>query len=91
MAANMNSDTAMEKLMTILHQLNLIKLSRETGFVKRNPLKAQGDRFLLGFLNAVFSNQVSLMCLAFSIGQFINDTLSKVAVRKRLNAGLLPF
>jgi hypothetical protein len=91
MAANMSTDTAMEKLMTTLHHLNLVKLSRETGFVKRNPLKAQGDRFLLGFLNAVFSNQVSLMCLAFSIGQFINDTLSKVAVRKRLNAGFAAF
>jgi hypothetical protein len=91
MAANVNSNTAMEKLIAILNRLNLLKVSRETGFVKRNPLKAQGDKFLLGFLNAVFCNQVSLMCLAFSIGQFINDTLSKVAVRKRLNAGLATF
>ena len=91
MAASVNSDTAMEKLMTTLNRLNLLKLSRESGFVKRNPLKAQGDKFLLGFLNAVFCNQVSLMCLAFSIGQLINDTLSKVAVRKRLNAGFAIF
>lgn len=91
MTANMNSNVAMEKLVKILSALDLSKLSRESGFVKRKPLKAEGDKFLLGFLNAVFCHQTSLMCLAFSIGQFINNTLSKVAVRKRLNSGFASF
>lgn len=87
MTANITGDVAMKKLTTLLEPLDLAKLCRETGFVKRKPLKAEGDEFLLGFLNAVFCNEVSLMSLAFSIGQFIGDTLSKVAVWKRLNAG----
>ena len=91
MTANINKNIAMEKLVTLLNQLNLSKLSRESGFVKREPLKAAGDKFLFGFLNAVFSHQNSLMSLAFSIGQFIDDTVSKVAVRKRLNSGFANF
>lgn len=87
MTATVNRNRAMKKLVSLLNRLDIGKLCRETGFVKRQPRKACGEKFLLGFLDAVFCNQTSLMCLAFCVGQVIGDTLSKVAVHKRLNTG----
>ncbi len=91
MAASINQIKTMEKLQSTLNRIDISKLSRATGFVKRDPLKARCDKFLLGFLNAVFNHESSLMCIAFSIGQLINDTISKVAVRKQLNSGFATF
>lgn len=89
MAANLNSNVAMRELTSTLTKLDLSKLSRETGFVKRESRKAGPYEFLVGFFSAIFSHQVSLMNLALCIGCYIGDTLSKVAVKKRLNEGFV--
>jgi hypothetical protein len=89
MAANLEFGKLMPQLEAKLNGLDLVKLSRESGFVKRIPLKANTFEFLMGFFIAMSANCISYMNIAFSIGQLINDTISKMAIKKRFNEGFV--
>lgn len=86
MTANFDSGALMSKIDAKLKCLDLDTLSRECEFVKRTPRKVKPYEFLLGFFCTVFTQSVSLLNLAFSMGQFINTTISKMGVKKRLTS-----
>lgn len=83
MTTNFNRGELMSKLESKLKSLDLDQLSRQCGFVKRKARKVEPYEFLLGFFCTVFTQSVSLLNLAFIIGQFIDTTISKMAVHKR--------
>ena len=89
MAANLEFGKMLPKLETKLNNLDLERLSRETGFVKRIALKANSFEFLMGFFIALSANCISYMNIAFCIGQLIDDTLTKMAIKKRINEGFV--
>ncbi len=89
MAANLEFGKWLPKLESKLNSLDLEKLSRETGFVKRIALKANSVEFLMGFFIAMSVNCISYMNIAFCIGQLIDDTISKMAIKKRFTEGFV--
>ena len=88
MAATIQFAEMIPRLKAKLETLDLSTLSRESGFLKRTPRKADAHDFLLGFFMALSNNCISLMNFAFAIGTLIRQPLSKMAVYKRINTGL---
>ena len=74
-----------------LQSFSLNQLAKEQGFVQRKARKITPLSFLMGFFIMVLTGQHSLSSFAITIGLLRNLRISKQAVDKRINPGLICF
>jgi len=74
-----------------LKSFSLNQLAKEQGFVQRKARKITPLSFLMGFFIMVLTGQHSLSSFAITIGLLHNIRISKQAVYKRINPGLICF
>jgi hypothetical protein len=74
-----------------LESLSLNQIAREQGFVKRKARKISPYTFLIGFFIMVLTGRHSLSSFAMTMGLLSNLRISKQAVDKRINPGLIRF
>jgi len=74
-----------------LESLSLNQIAREQGFVQRKARKISPHTFLMGFFIMVLTGRHSLSSFAMTMGLLSNLRISKQAVDKRINPGLIRF
>lgn len=91
MFALRKADELAVELKNKLRFLAVDRLAKESGFVKRAPRKIGPLNFLLGCFLSVLSGRPSLNSHARHSGLVSNCKISKQAIGKRMNPGLVKF
>lgn len=91
MRAQLSSELSGSEILTALEPFALEDYARKTGFVKRQPQKITPKNFLAGFLKAILAEDNSLNDLAFHIGFYAGQTLSKQGIDKRINEACVQY
>lgn len=86
-----NAVTLAAQLDKKFESLSLTQIAKEQGFVKRKTRKISPQIFLMGLFIMVLTGGHSLSSFATVMGLLSNLRISKQAVEKRINPGLIRF